>query len=62
MIQRKVFKGTQLPIEIKEIQAGYLSSPHFKNIYLYFAQNKLPSSKSAIRRVETLAEQYILLD
>ena len=26
------------------------------------AQNKLPSSKAAIRKVETLAEQYILLD
>ena len=51
-----------MPVEINEIQAGYLNSPYFKDIYLYLAQNKLPSSKAAIREVETLAEQYILLD
>ena len=56
VIQRKVLKGIHLPVEIKEIQAGYLSSPYFKDIYLYLAQNKLPSSKTAIRKVETLAE------
>ena len=47
---------------IKEIQAGYLISLYFKDIYLYLAQNKLPSSKAAIRKVEALAEQYIWLD
>ena len=56
VIQRKVLKGTHLLVEIKEIQAGYLNSPYFKDIYLYLAQNKLPSSKAAIRKVETLAE------
>ena len=62
VIQRKVLKGTHLPVEIKEIQAGYISSPTFKDIHLYLAQNKLPSSKAAIIRVETLLEWYILLD
>ena len=59
---RKVLKGTYLAVEIKEIQAGYFNSPYFKDIYLYLAQNKLPSNKAVIRKVETLAEQYILLD
>ena len=62
VIQRKVLKGTHLPVEIKEIQAGYLTSSHFKDIYLYLSQNKLPTSKTAIRKVDTLAERYILLD
>ena len=62
VIQRKVLKGTHLPVEIKEIQAGYLYISYFKDIYLYLSQNKLPSSKAAIKRVETLAEEYILLD
>ena len=35
VIQRKVLKGTHLPITIKEIKAGYLNSPYFKDIYLY---------------------------
>ena len=51
-----------LPIEIKEIQTGYLCSPYFKNIYLYLSQNKLPSLKPAIRKIETLAVKYVLLD
>ena len=50
MIQRKVLKGTHLTIKIKEIQAGYLCSPYFKDLYLYLSQNKLPSSKPAIKK------------
>ena len=62
VIQRKVLKGTHLPVDIKEIQAGYLHSSYFKDLYLYLSQNKLPSSKLAIKRIETLTEKYILLD
>ena len=51
-----------LSVMVKEIQAGYLSSSYFKDIYLYLAQNKLPHSKTVIRKVEALAEKYILLD
>ena len=60
--QRKVLKGTHLPITIKEIQAGYLNSPYFKDLYLYLSQNKLPSSKGAMHKIEALSEKYILLD
>ena len=62
VIQRKVLKDTHLPMEVKEIQAGYLSSPYFKDLYLYLSQNKLPSLKSATRKLETLAEGYTFLD
>ena len=41
VIQRKVLRGTHLPVEIKEIQAGYLNSSNFKDIYLYLSQKKL---------------------
>ena len=37
IIQRKVLKGTHLPIEVKEIQTGYLHSPYFKEIYQYLS-------------------------
>ena len=60
--QRKVLKGTPLPVTVKEIQTGYLISPYLKDLYLYLTQNKLPRTKSAIQKVETLAEKYILLD
>ena len=59
VIQRKVLKGTHLLGEIREIQARYLTSSHFKDIYLYLSQNKMPTSKTAIRKVEILAEDDI---
>ena len=62
IIQRKVLKDTLLLVEIKEIQAGYLHSPYFKEIYQYLSQNKLPHSKLAIKKLEELSEKYILLD
>ena len=55
-------KNTHLPIEIKEIQAGYLHSPYFKDLYQYLLQNKLPHLKLAIKKLEALSERYVLLD
>ena len=62
IIKRTVLKGTHLLLTIKEIQAGYLKSPYFKDLYLYLAQNKLPSKKNAICKVEILTDTFILLD
>ena len=55
-------KGTHLPLTIKEIQAGYLSSSFFKDLYVYMVQNTLPSKKSAVCKVLTLSKNYVLLD
>ena len=62
IIKRKVLKGTHLPLTIKEIQADYLSSPYFKELYLFLTQNKLPSKRSTIKKIEALAESCVLLD
>ena len=62
IFQRKVLKNIHLPVEIKEIQAGYLHRPYFKDLYQYLSQNKLPHSKMAIKKLEALSEKYILLD
>ena len=56
IIQWKVLKGTHLPVTVKEIQAGYLIRPYFKDLHLYLAQNKLISKKTVICKVETLAK------
>ena len=58
----KALKGTDLPVTLKEIQAGYLVSPYFKDLYLYLIQNKVCTMKAAICKVETLVEKYSLLD
>ena len=62
IIKKKVLKGMHLPLTIKEIQAGYLTSPYFKDLYLFLSQNKLPSKRSTIKQVEMLAESFVLLD
>ena len=62
IIKRKVLKGTHLPLTIKEIQAGYLSSAYFKDLYLFLSQNRLPSKRSTIKKVKTLAKSFVLLD
>ena len=51
-----------LPLSIKEIQARYLNSPYFKDLYLVLSLNKLPSKRSTIKKVETLAESFVLPD
>ena len=51
----------QLPITIEEIQAGYLNSPFFKDLYRYLDQNTMPSKSHARQKVEMLAETFILL-
>ena len=50
IIKRKVLKGTHLPLTIKEIQAGYLSSSFFKDLFVYLAHNTLPNKKMPYAR------------
>ena len=51
-----------LPLAIKDIQAGNLSSSFFKDLYKYLAQNVMPYNKHARHKVDALAELFILLD
>ena len=51
-----------MPVEVKEIKAGYLYGPYIKDLYQYSLQIKLPSSKSAIKKLGALSEKYVLLD
>ena len=55
IIQSKVIKVMHLPATVNKIQAEYLISSYFKDLYLYLAQNKLPSTKTVIQKVEMLA-------
>ena len=61
VIQRKVLRGTNLPMEIKEIQAGYLCSPYFKDLYLYLSQNKLPSFKICYQKIRNTSRKICFI-
>ena len=60
VIQRKLLKGTHLPVEIKEIQVGYLCSLYFKDLYLYLLQNKFPSSKISYQKIRNISQKICL--
>ena len=55
-----------LPVTVKEIKAGYLVTSCFKDIYLYLAQNKLPStggshlSHTAVKPDSHLAQIFVV--
>ena len=51
-----------MPLTIKEIQADYLTSLYFKDIYKYLAQNVFPRKRRAKQKVENLSERYVLLN
>ena len=45
IIKRKVLKGPHLPLTIKEIQVGYLTSPYFKDLYLFLFPEQVTQPK-----------------
>ena len=57
-----MLKGTHLPLTIKEMQPGYLTSPFLKDLYRYLAQNIMLHKRHARCKVEALAESFILLE
>ena len=61
-INKKVLRDTNLCIDLRDLKAAYLTSPHFRDIYLFLLQNKMPLGKGAIRRIESNSRNYILLD
>ena len=50
-------------VDLRDLKAAYLTSPHFRDIYLYLLQNRLPLGKGAARRLDLrLARNYLILD
>ena len=60
-INRKILRNTRYPESMKDLEAAYLSSGAFRDIYQYLRFNKLPVNKKASRRVECLALDYFTL-
>ena len=57
-----MLKGTHLPLTIKEIQAGYLTSSFFQRFVQILTQTMMPHKRHTRHKVEALAESFILLD
>ena len=52
-IKRKYLTKLQLPCSIRDMQAAYLNSPHFKDIYMAVGMNKMPSKARTARKLES---------
>ena len=52
-IKRKYLTKLQLPCSLRDMQAAYLNSPHFKDIYLAIGINKLPNTNRSVKKLET---------
>ena len=61
-INHKILRDTRLPLMLKDLKAAYLTSPHFKDVYLHLLQNRAPINKSAAHRLEVSVCNYMILD
>ena len=52
-INRKYLTKLQLPCSIRDMQAAYLNSPHFRDIYMAVGMNKMPSKARTARKLES---------
>ena len=57
-INKKVLRDTNLYVDLRDLKAAYLTSPHFRDIYLYLLQNRLPLGKGAAKRRYQNARNY----
>ena len=44
-INKKVLRDTNLSVDLRDLKAAYLTSPHFRDIYPYLLQNRIPLGK-----------------
>ena len=61
-INHKILRDTKLPLMLKDLKAAYLTSPHFRDVYLHLLQNRAPINKSAAHRLVVNAHNYMILD
>ena len=61
-INKKVLRDTNLCVDLRNLKAAYLTSPHFRDIYLYLLQNRMPLGKGAVKRLDQNARNYLILD
>ena len=62
-INKKVLRNTNLCVDLRDdLKAAYLTSPHFRDIYLYLLQNRIPIGKGAAKRLDQNAMNYLILD
>ena len=44
-INKNVLRDTNLCVDLRDLKVAYLTSPHFRGIYLFLLQNRVPLEK-----------------
>ena len=61
-INKNLLRDTNLCVDLRDLKAAYLTSPHCRDIYLYLLQNRLPLGKGAAKRLDQNTRNYLILD
>ena len=61
-INKKVLRDTKLCVDLRDLKEAYLTSQHFRDIYLYLLQNRMPLGKGAAKKLDQNARNYLILD
>ena len=60
-INRKYLRKTHLPCSLRDMQAAYMQSPHFCDIYNALMFNRYPKQRRAIEKLQqTMLSQYVI--
>ena len=57
-----MLRDTNLCVYLRNLKVAYLTSPHFRDIYLYLLQNRVPLGKGAAKWLDQNARNYLILD
>ena len=61
-INRKYLRRMHLPCSLKDMQAAYMQSPHFCDIYNAIMFNKYPKHRKAIEKLhQAMLSQYVII-
>ena len=60
-INRKYLRKMHLPCSLRDMQAAYMQSPHFCDIYNMLLFNKYPKNRKAVEKLrQAMLSQYII--
>ena len=60
-INRKYLRRMHLPCSLKDMQAAYMQSPHFRDIYNAIMFNRYPKHRKAIEKLhQAMLSQYVI--
>ena len=61
VLNRKILTRSRFPDTLKDLEAAYVQSAYFKDVYEYIRYNKLPTNARKAYQVQVEANNYFLL-